>query len=170
MYAEHAFEPLRKFARYSKAHKGSFSHRQLNIRLRELYVRWRRITYRRRRGASSGGCAAENVSSTHPAGETTIVDTLLFLVACANYSAVGRKTEKRSSAPTSQSGILWNSAEISSRDKGQGQLRKKNLRLPFESVQPCCKLNKESVSLCNFFFFLSQERCRDMRRDRPDLC
>lgn len=46
-----------------------------------------------------------NVSSTHPAGETTIVNTLLFLVACANYSAVGRKMEKRDSALTSQLGF-----------------------------------------------------------------
>lgn len=42
----------------------------------------KRSFFRRMRG--------RNVSSTHPAGETTIVDTLLFLVACANYPAVGR--------------------------------------------------------------------------------
>lgn len=57
----------------------------------------KRSFFRRMRG--------RNVSSTHPAGETTIVDTLLFLVACANYSAIGRKTEKRESALTSQSGF-----------------------------------------------------------------
>lgn len=37
----------------------------------------------------------KRVVSASAAGETTIVDTLLFLVAWANYSTVGRKTEKR---------------------------------------------------------------------------
>lgn len=132
---------------------------------------WKRMGLSKTKRSFFRRMRRRNVSSTHPAGETTIVDTLLFLVACANYSAVGRKMEKRESALTSQSGFCGIPTKISSRDKGQGQSRKKILWFVFfKSAHPPCRLNKE-VSFSRFFPpYLGKTQLTGYHCDRLDPC
>lgn len=109
----------------------------------------KRSFFRRMRG--------RNVSSTHPAGETTIVDTLLFLVVCANYSAVGRKTEKRESALTSQSGFCGIPPRYPLEIEVKDNRERKLFDFLSKAFHSPCRLNKESVPFYDFFPLLRKD-------------
>lgn len=85
----HDCKCLKAWNTCSRRHKYenfSYMFDSLNFPTIKFSSKTKRGFFRRMRG--------RNVSSMHPAGETTIVDTLLFLVACASYSAVGETQER----------------------------------------------------------------------------